>query len=258
MEAAAVLGKRGFDVTLYEKEDKLGGELNLASATAPYKEKVAWLTTTLNGEMEEAGVRILTGTAASPETVKALDPVAVFLAAGGKPIVPNLPGIDKDKVVLAADIISGRKKVCGNILIVGAGLTGLETAEKLFRDNSADQITVIDMVEKIGAAMYPSIFIDVTHQMEGKPLKLVPNMKLKAITETGILADDLAENKEVALSADYVILAMGTTVDREMIQKYEAAFDRVICLGQTHKNPGRIATSMAEAYIAARGFDPVA
>ena len=52
MQAAAELGRRGFDVTLYEKAKTLGGELNLAAATAPYKEKVGWLTTTLQAEME--------------------------------------------------------------------------------------------------------------------------------------------------------------------------------------------------------------
>ena len=46
MKASAVLGERGFDVTLYEKEDKLGGEVNPASATAPYKDKVGWIVTT--------------------------------------------------------------------------------------------------------------------------------------------------------------------------------------------------------------------
>lgn len=46
MKASAVLGERGFDVTLYEKEDKFGGEVNPASATAPYKDKVGWIVTT--------------------------------------------------------------------------------------------------------------------------------------------------------------------------------------------------------------------
>lgn len=53
-------------------------------------------------------------------------------------------------------------------------------------------------------------------------------------------------------------LAMGTRVDDTAIQAYEDTFDWVICLGQTHKNPGRIATSVSEGYIAARGFDPIA
>lgn len=257
MEAAAVLGGRGFDVTLFEKDEKLGGELKLASATAPYKDKIAWLITTLEGELKDAGVKVKTGVCADPSMIREMDPAAVFLCAGGRPIIPNLPGIDSDKVVLASDVISDKKQVSGKIVIVGAGLTGLETAEKLFREKAASDITVIDMVPQIGASMYPAIFVDVTHQMEGEPLTLLPSRKLKEITAAGVIAENTAENKEEAIQADYVILAMGTRVDSEMIKSYEDAFDRVVCLGQTHKNPGRIATSMTEAYIAARGFDPV-
>lgn len=258
MEAAVTLGNRGFDVTLYEKEDKLGGELNLASATAPYKNKLAWLTTTMQCELEEAKVKVVTGCEATPETVKAGDPAAVFLASGGKPIVPKLPGIDSARVVLAADVISGKVKPSGKIAIVGAGLTGLETAEKLFCDGAAECITVVDMVKQIGAGMYPAIFVDVVHQMEGKPLVLLASRKLKEVTDAGIVVENLEERKDEIIEADCVILAMGTRVDDTAIQAYEDTFDRVICLGQTHKNPGRIATSVSEGYIAARGFDPIA
>ena len=142
--------------------------------------------------------------------------------------------------------------------MAGAGLTGLETAEKIFPLGGAESVTVIDMVPQIGAGMYPSIYIDVVHQMERQPLNLLAGRKLKAVTETGIIAENLAEGKEEEIPADFVVLALGNRTDREMIRTWEEAFDRVVCLGQTHKNPGRIATSVAEAYIAARGFDPIA
>ena len=258
MEAAAVLGSRGFDVTLYEKDQTLGGELKLAGAAAPYKDKVAWLIDTLESEMEEAGVKVKTGVCADPAMIRETEPEAVFLCAGARPICPDLPGIGSEKVVTAAQVLTEEKKVCGKVLVAGAGLTGLETAEKIFRLGDAESVTVIDMVPQIGAGMYPSIYIDVVHQMEGKPLTLLASRKLKEVTETGIIAENLAEGKDEEIPADFVVLALGNRTDREMIRTWEEAFDRVVCLGQTHKNPGRIATSLTEAYIAARGFDPMA
>lgn len=71
-------------------------------------------------------------------------------------------------------------------------------------------------------------------------------------------AENLAEGKDEEIPADFVVLALGNRTDRKMIRTWEKAFDRVVCLGQTHKNPGRIVTSLTEAYIAARGFDPIA
>ncbi len=258
MEAAAVLGQRGFDVTLYEKDSRLGGEINLATATAPYKDKVGWLITTLCSQMKNAGVKVKLSTEATPETIKADDPEAVFLATGGKPIVPPIPGLENGKVSLAADVITGRKTITGKTVIVGGGLTGLETAEMLFRADPDMEITVVDMLPKIGMTMYPAIFDDVMKQMDGKALTLRPGCMLKDITDTGITVLKTDDQSEEAIDADQIILAMGTTADKDMIKAFEDAFRRVIPIGQTANNPGRIATSMFDGYIAARGFDPAA
>ncbi len=258
MEAAAVLGQRGFDVTLYEKADKLGGELNLAGATAPYKDKVTWLTTTLSKAMEKGNVKVVLNCEATPEMIKETAPEAVFLATGGKPVVPALPGVDKDNVALAADVITGKKAITGKTVIVGGGLTGLETAEKLFRENPDLDITVVDMLPQIGMTMYPAIYDDVVKQMDGKALTLCPGRLLKEITAEGVIVVKTDDQSEETIAADHVILAMGTRADTEMIAAYEKEFARVIPLGQTAKNPGRIATSLFDGYVNARGFDPAA
>ncbi len=255
MEAAAVLGQRGFDVTLYEKDSKLGGEVNLACATAPYKDKVGWLVTTLSKEMEKGNVKVHLNCDATPEVVKAGAPEAVFLATGGKPIVPNLPGVDSDKVSLAADVIGGKKEPCGKIVIVGGGLTGLETAEKLFREDPDRDITVVDMLPKIGMTMYPAIYDDVVKQMAGNKLTLRSGCMLKEVTEEGVKVLRTEDNNEEVIPADSVILAMGNRADKMTIDAYEKEFDRVIPLGQTAKNPGRIATSVFDGYVNARGFE---
>ncbi len=256
MEAAAVLGQRGFDVALYEKDAKLGGEVNLASATAPYKDKVGWLVTTLEKEMEKAGVTVHLNCCATPEIVKAGNPEAVILAAGGKPIVPPLPGVDKANVCLASDIISDQKKITGRTVIVGGGLTGLETAEKLFRENPDMDITVVDMLPKIGMTMYPAIFDDVTKQMADNNLTLRSGAMLKEVLDNGICVQNTESGETELIEAENVILALGTRTDRTVTEAFEKEFDRVIPVGQANKNPGRIATSMLDGYLAARGYEP--
>ena len=118
--------------------------------------------------MENAGVHIKLGTEATPEMVKVAGPEAMFLATGGKPIVPNLTGIDGSNAVGAYDVIRGKVTPSGKIIVVDSGLTGLETAEKLFRENADLDITVVDMLPKIGMTMYPAIFDDVLKQMDGE------------------------------------------------------------------------------------------
>lgn len=81
---------------------------------------------------------------------------------------------------------------------------------------------------------------------------------LKEITPEGAVTTNLVSGEDETIAADYVILAVGVKGDNGIVEAFEREFNRVIPLGQTHKNPGRIATSMAEAYIAARGFNPLA
>lgn len=238
------------------KDIFLGGEVNLASATAPYKDKVGWIVTTLSKEMENAVVKVQKGVEATPELVKAEAPEAVFLASGGKPIVLPLPGIDGANVVSAYDVIKDKVTPSGKVVVVGGGLTGLETAEKLFRDHPEMDITVVDMLPKIGMTMYPAIYDDVMKQMDGMNLTLKSGCMLKEVTAEGIKVTKTEDQSEEVILADCVILAMGTRQDKAVIDALEKTFDRVIPIGQTAKNPGRIATSIFDGYTAARGFDP--
>lgn len=256
MQAAAVLGQRGFDVTLFEKTGELGGAMNLADKTAPYKNKITWLRDTMAGEVEKAGVKVLLNTEATVETVKALEPEAVFLAGGANPICPPIPGVEKAKVVQAYDVITGKAQVSGKVTIIGAGLTGLETAEMLIAKKNADTIHIVDMLPQIGMGMYPSIYKDVVKHYAGFPVTMLPGHMLKEVTDTGLELLKTDTQEVVSIDADYVILAMGIKPDAAVRQAYEDAFDRVVVLGENLKSPGRIAASISDGYIAAFGFDP--
>ena len=69
MQSAVTLAKRGFDVTLFEKEDTLGGTMNLADK-GPHKEKISRFVETMKAEVERAGVKVLLGKAPSIDEVK--------------------------------------------------------------------------------------------------------------------------------------------------------------------------------------------
>ncbi len=256
MQAASILGMRGFDVTLFEKAGELGGAMNLADKTAPYKNKITWLRDTMAGEVERAGVHVCFNTEATIEAVKAIEPEAVFLAGGANPVCPPVPGVEKANVVQAYDVITGKAKVSGKIAIIGGGLTGLETAELLIAQKSAETIHIIDMLPQIGLGMYPSIYIDVVKHYADFPVTMLPGHMLKEITDAGVSVLSTADNSVVDIDADYVILAMGIKADASVRQAFENAFDQVIVLGENRKTPGRIATSISDAYIAAFGYDP--
>jgi NADPH-dependent 2,4-dienoyl-CoA reductase/sulfur reductase-like enzyme len=134
MEAARVASLRGHDVSLYERESVLGGQLRLA---ALLREEYANLIRYHAGQMEKLGVRIETGREVTPEFVDAVHPDAVVVAAGARAVTPDVPGIERANVYGAADIramMQGRlpsgdgKKLDARRLVSYAGLNLLRTA----------------------------------------------------------------------------------------------------------------------------------
>jgi 2-enoate reductase len=131
MEAAIIAAQRGHRVALYEKDDRLGGRFREA-VQVPYKEEFADLIRYQQVQLQRAGVEVHLDATVAPETVAAEDPDAVVVATGAQPIVPPFPGLKETRWMTAYDLLDGRAEVSTlTAFIVGAGTTGMETAEYL-------------------------------------------------------------------------------------------------------------------------------
>lgn len=256
MQAATVLAERGFAVTLFEQSGQLGGQLNLADKTAPYKYRITWLIETMTKEMERAGVDVRMNTTATVELVQALAPVGVFLAMGGKQIHPNLSGLDMEHVIEANDIVSGTVQVSGKVAIIGSGLVGLETAELVLTQGQTKDVTVVDMLPKIGQSIFPSILWELNKHLTPFAPTYLPSHKLESVDDAGLHLVKMEDNSPVTVNADYVVLALGTKPVKATVTPFLDAFERVEILGENKQAPGRIANSIADGYLAAYGFDP--
>ena len=254
MQASITLGQRGFDVILIDKGSELGGSMNLADKTMPYKDKLTKFTKVLTKEVEKAGVKVILNTEATVESVKALNPEAVFLAGGADSFIPQIPGIDSDKVVLVNDYITGKKEVSGRVVLVGGGLTGLEAAEMLTHSGKVSSLTIADMLPEIGMGVFNVMLRDIEHHLDN-PVKL-PGHMLSAITEKGTVFTKTDDQSTVEVEADYVVLALGLRKREEVIKAFDAVFNNVITLGENRRAPGRIAEAISDGFEAAYGFQP--
>lgn len=254
MEASIILGQRGFDVTLFDKGDSLGGSMNLADKTMPYKDKLTKLNRVLINEVERAGVHVRLNTEATVDMVKELKPAAVFLAGGAAPMVPQIPGIDSAKAVHVNDYISGKREVTGKVVLVGGGLTGLEAAEMLTNSGKVTELTIADMLPEIGMGVFNVMMRDIEHHLDN-PTKL-PGHMLSAITEKGAVFTRTADNSTVEVEADYVVLALGLRRREDVIRAFDENFDQVITIGENRRAPGRIAEAVSDGFEAAYCFEP--
>lgn len=253
MQASITLAQRGFDVTLFDDHDDLGGTMNVIVKLADYKQKIARLNQTMQLEMKKAGVKLKLGKAVTTEDVAEIEPEAVFLACGAKPIVPNIPGICGKNVYLARDVVAGKVMLGGKVVVVGGGQTGLEAAEKM-NMNGVRDIVIADMAPSIGTGMYFVVAMDLLNRLQPYNPVLMPNHMLTGIDDHCVYFKNTENDSDVKVEADSVVISLGVKPDPEILEAYEEKFDRVVPLGDAVTS-GKIGDAIRTAYIAAFGFD---
>ena len=243
MEAALTLAKRGFKVVLFEKSGKLGGTANLA-AIPPNKGLLNELVDTMAAQIEEAGVEVYLNTPGTLEVINAAGAEAVFLATGGKPVCPNLPGIER--AVTAEDVLAGKAEVKGeNVVVVGGGVTGLETAETLAKDH---KVTVVEMLDKVGGNLYPSIVLHLAQEIMKAGGTIAKGKALVEVLEDKVCVKDTKTEELAALPADTVVLAMGVRSERPEFAELSKVFgDNLILVGDADRT-GQIYDALHTAH----------
>lgn len=129
---AAVAAERGHKVTVFEQSDVLGGQFNLAKKI-PGKEEFQHTLNYFNYQLAKYQVTVLLKTEATVELLKEFD--EVVLATGIKPRIPNIQGIEHEKVVSYLDVIMKNKEVGQRVAIIGAGGIGFDVAEFLTHEH---------------------------------------------------------------------------------------------------------------------------
>jgi len=208
MEAARIAAMRGHQVTLYEKDKSVGGQLLLAG-TPQSRRKVLWLRDYLDTQLRKFGVKIELGVEVTPSLVKEHKPDAVVVATGAEPIMPNIPGLTSKTVVSAWELL--QKKVIvekKKVAVVGGGLVGCEVTDYLLESQNA--VTIIEQLPAIANDMEPHHRIGTLEFFEENNVAILTERKVIGITENGVKAVNLNSGQEEFVEADWVIIAVGS------------------------------------------------
>lgn len=246
LEAAVTLQKRGFDVTVFEKSDRIGGAVHLAAAPIG-KYKLSWLTDYYDRMIQKLGIRVLLNTEATPERLAELDPYAVFVSTGSDEFLPPIPGIDSENVLSVREYIAHKPNIQGRkIVVLGAGQTGLEAARMLAR--SGNQVTVVDMMpDQIPA--HTDHRLDLFYAKDASVSVLLAK-KIVQITDGTVVIADLETDAETTLPCELVIAALGVRPVKGLYETIKDCYPHVIALGDAVQ-PGFIVNATTGAYDAA-------
>ncbi|MGZ3614449.1 MAG: oxidoreductase, partial [Thermodesulfobacteriota bacterium] len=250
LEAARVASMRGHRVVLYEKDTSLGGHL-LEASVPNFKKDLATLLGWYKKELTTLNLDIKKNLEVSAELIRKENPDVTILATGSVPIIPNIPGVELEKVSTANDLFHGKKKARGEILVVGGGLIGCETALWL-----AQQGKKVTIVEILGDLMIGGIPVQHMNRLmlldllKFHRVEIFTNTSLLEITQNGVdLLDGGSERRN--FPADTIVLAVGLKPDRELYQTLEGQTPNLYAIGDSRKAQN-IMNSIWDAYEVAR------
>jgi 2,4-dienoyl-CoA reductase-like NADH-dependent reductase (Old Yellow Enzyme family)/thioredoxin reductase len=255
--AALVLQERGFHPVLFDPSSRLGGTLNVA-AMPIHREKIARLVDSLIAQVADSGIELRLGEEATVQKVQALSPCGVFVAWGALPFIPPVSGTDGENVLTAQDVLLGWAQAKGDCVIIGSGMTGLETAEFVLRGGhkgDGHKATVVDMVAQIGAGVEPRVIGDLMHRMAPYEPDYLPGHRLVRITLDGVDLESVATKQPASVPADTVILALGVRPRPDDVEAFKAAFPEARFVGDA-VHGGRIIDATQDAYGKAFVFEP--
>jgi 2,4-dienoyl-CoA reductase-like NADH-dependent reductase (Old Yellow Enzyme family)/thioredoxin reductase len=253
LEAARRAAERGHTVILFERSDELGGTLLTASANpikSDMKRYARWSVRSVQ-RLPEVTVRL--GTPATREAIAAEAPDAIIIAVGGEQIIPPVPGIDSPKVAFAVDADQGTIEVGKHVVIVGAGLTGTETAVYLAREGH--MVTQIDMLRlaDIDATIETSRNISAAIRYYAQEAGVVVHeqTRLLEITHNGVLVSD-KNNETREIPCDTVLLSVGVRARWEQVEELTGLAKQTYVVGDCNQKAGNVTKAVREAFYAAQ------
>lgn len=229
--AAIAAARKGHRVTLCERNNKLGGQWNLAAVPlgkGGFTSLVRWQAQ----ELVRLGVTVLLNKEVSAEEIRTAEPDVVLVASGSQPLVPPVDGL-KDRlsngiVVTAQDVLIGKASAKGRIAVIGGGLVGAETAEWLAAEGNV--VTLVEMQSEIvkdGVGNPKMLLIKSLHD---HGVTVMTDTKVLAVDGTGMTVEH--DGLELSLNdLDVIILAAGVRPYHPLAEALADYPGEVRCIG---------------------------
>ncbi len=222
MQAARTAVERGHDVTLFEKSDHLGGNMVPAGWLDIKEDLHAYLTYAVHATTN-CGCKIRLNTEATPELIEHEGFDAIVVAVGADPWAPPVPGMDRPNVFWSALSDMGQVEVGQNVVIVGGGMVGYESAIHLGREGK--NVTIIDMlpVAKLptgaGARTMSGTAITLVELAQQAGVKEMGEVKVLEVNDEGVVVEHADGTKET-LKADTVLTASGMRARKDLAESF--------------------------------------
>ena len=243
--AAYTAARRGHQVVLCEKEAELGGILKSEQAL-PFKHEMYELTGTYEKFARSAGVEIRLNTEVTAELTEQENADALIVAVGSKPIVPPIPGLDGENVVVVNDYYKEKEKVTDKVVVFGGGLAGCECAIHLGMEGK--EVHLVEMRNELApdanVRHRPLLLKEID-----KYVTVHTGCRGMEVTKEGIICET-EEKEQILVPGTSVICALGQRSRTDVVETLRDCAPYVAVIGDAGK-VSTITNAVYEGYHAA-------
>ncbi len=211
MEAARIAALRGHHVYLFEKESTLGGHLREA-CVPEFKKDFKILLDWYEGQIGRSGINLHLNCEVTPKVMADLDFDLAVLATGSVPLVPEIPGIEKEMVASCSDVLSGKREVGEKVLILGGGREGCETA--VWLSQKGKKVRIIESLDTIATNIHQANRQMLLDMMDDGKVEVFLKGKITQVNKNGVSL--VREGENHFLECQNLILAAGLTPLRSL------------------------------------------
>lgn len=243
MQAAITLAERGFSPVVFDRKLEVGGNAKLASLPVN-KGKLQWYLDYLANRAAALEIDVRLGTEASAQIIEEMDPYAVIVAAGSKPILPqSIPGINQSHVY-ARDILMDMPQVSDkNIFVAGVGQVGLEIAETF--SEMGNKVTIADMLDRAVLDSFNSILTYMNTKRSGVRFQL--GQMLLKIDEDTVTVQRVSDGEVIVYPAELVVMCLGAASDNALYKELAEKRANVFSVGDCTE-AGKIKQAVQSGY----------
>jgi len=233
MEAARVTALRGHSVSLYEKDEQLGGQLQIA-AKAPGRQDMAEPVRYYEYQFKVLGVDVHLGCTVDQKTIEEVNPDVVIVATGGLPAAATSAGATQPNVVQARDVLVGKAQAGKRVVLLALdrGMEALTTADFL-SDRGCEVEMLVPWGAIAGFQVEPLTLAFVLSRLDRKGVVVTNSMRIKAVQENTVVAiNHLTRQERTIEEVDSVVLALGSVANDSLYKALKGKVRELYVVGQ--------------------------
>lgn len=231
MKTAEIAALRGHQVTLYEKNEKLGGRFLLA-AIPPKKQVLKEFIEHLTKQLKKLPVKTILGKPFTPATLRRGRPDVLIIATGAKPLFPPIEGIRESKVISVEDALTGSVPLGKRVLVIGGGGIGAEIADHFSEDGK--EVTLVEMREGIALDLVGHLQYFLNKRLREKGVKILISTKVVQFEKEGVWVED-DQGKKKLEGFDSIVISLGSMPNDELLESLKGKAPEIYVVGDASK-----------------------